>query len=289
MASPVPFPPEMTLADLDWNQLWKNARRQKSWTSKGAADWDQKAPSFAARNADSPFTSLFLARLPLSPDLTVLDMGCGPGTLAIPVAEKVRAVTAVDYSPGMLAALQQRIVDQKITNIRPLLGAWEDDWRQLGLEPHDLIIASRSLAVDDLAPALQKLNDYARKWVFIADRIAPTPFDPAAFAAIGRPFHSGPDYIYTINILYSMGIHPLVDILQLDGDTVFASRDAALQAYNWMIKDLNPIETAALRDYIESRIIQVDGERITIRRQHPSRWALISWEPQGKGGKSWEK
>lgn len=283
------FPSEITIADLDFNQLWQNARKQKTWTSKGAADWDRKAESFAARNAGSSYTALFLSRLPLTPDLTVLDMGSGPGTLALPIAGQVRLVTAVDYSAGMLDILNRKAKEDRITNIRTIQGAWEDDWHQISIEKHDLVIASRSLAVDNLAQALQKLNEYAGKFVFIADRIAPTPFDPAAFAAIGRKFDSGPDYIYTVNILYSLGIHPHIDILQLDSDTIFASRDAALQAYIWMIKDLNAVETVALLSYIESRIIHADGEQITIRREHPSRWAVIWWEPQGKKERVLEK
>ena len=274
----MPIPPETTLADLDWNLLWQNARKQKSWSSKGAADWDRKAASFATRNAGTSYVSLLLERLPLSPDRTILDMGAGPGTLAIPLAEKVRSVTAVDYSAGMLEVLTRQARAKKIQNIRTIQGAWEDDWQQLGIEKHDIAIASRSLAVDNLSLALRKLNDHAGEYAFIADRISPTPFDPAAFAAIGREFQSGPDYIYTVNILYTMGIYPSIDILKLDRDSVFADRDEALQAYGWMFKDLSATEEDALRRYLESRIISSEGNQITIRREHPPQWALIWWK-----------
>ncbi len=272
------IPPETTLADIDWNLLWQNARKQKSWSSKGAADWDKKAASFATRNAGTSYVSLLLERLPLGPDRTILDMGSGPGTLAIPLAGKVRSVTAVDYSAGMLEALTRQAQAKNIQNIRTIKGAWEDDWQQLGIEKYDIAIASRSLAVDNLALALQKLNDHAGEYVFIADRISPTPFDPAAFAAIGREFQSGPDYIYTVNILYSMGIHPCIDILKLDQDSVFTDREEAIQAYGWMFKDLSAKEEDALRRYLESRIISSEGNQITIRREHPPQWALIWWK-----------
>jgi SAM-dependent methyltransferase len=274
------MPPETTLADLDWNLLWQNARKQKSWSSKGAADWDNKAESFASRNAGSRYSSLLLDRLPLTTNLTVLDMGSGPGTLAIPLAAKVRSITAVDYSSRMLEVLRRKAQEENITNIRTIQGAWEDDWQQLGILPHDIVIASRSLAVDDLVLALQKLNDYTRGYVFIADRIAPTPFDPAAFAAVGRDFQSGPDYIYTINMLYGLGIHPCMEILELERDVVFPGMDEAMQAYGWMLKDLTAKEEEALRDYLATRIIHTAGSQITIRRQHPPRWALIWWKKE---------
>lgn len=276
----------MTLADIDWNQLWRNARRQKSWSGKGASDWDRKAPSFAARNAGSPYVSLLMERLPLAPDFTVLDMGCGPGTLAVPLAERVQAVTAVDYSAGMLDVLRGKVAEEHIENIHLIQGAWEDDWQKLGIGQHDIAIASRSLAVEDLAAALVKLNQAARKYVFISDRIAPTPFDPGAFAAVGREFQSGPDYIYTLNILYSMGIHPQVEVLSLGRDLEFTSVDEAVLTYSWMLRDLTAGEQDALRGYLLSRIIEDKGGKIVIRRQYPARWALIWWkkeESQGEG------
>lgn len=272
------LPPDTTLADIDWNLLWQNARKQKSWSSKGAADWDRKAVSFATRNTGSPYVSLLLSRLPLSSERTVLDMGSGPGTLALPLAGQVCSVTAVDYSAGMLEVLNGQAAEKNIQNIRTVQGAWEDDWQQLGIGKHDIAIASRSLAVDNLVPALQKLNDHAREYVFITDRISPTPFDPAAFAAIGREFQSGPDYIYTVNILYTMGIHPCIDILRLDRDIVFSDREEALQAYVWMFQDLSGVEKDALRRYVESRIVASEGKQITLRREHPPQWALIWWK-----------
>jgi SAM-dependent methyltransferase len=274
----MPIPPETTLADIDWNLLWQNARKQKSWSSKGPADWDRKADSFASRNASSPYVSLFLERLPLTPDLTVLDVGSGPGTLSIPLAGLVRSVTAVDYSAGMLDALSRKAEENDIRNIRTIQGAWEDDWQQLDVGVHDIAIASRSLAVADLSLALRKLNDHARDYVFIADRISPTPFDPAAFAAIGRQFQSGPDYIYTVNTLYAMGIHPCIDILKLDRDNLFRDIDEALDSYAWMFKDLSPREKEALTGYVKSIVISAEGGQVTLRREHPPQWALIWWK-----------
>ncbi|MBW6520103.1 MAG: class I SAM-dependent methyltransferase [Desulfoarculaceae bacterium] len=274
----MPIPSETTLADIDWNLLWQNARKQKSWSSKGPTDWDRRAESFASRNANSPYVTLLLERLPLTPDLTVLDMGSGPGTLSIPLAGLVRSVTAVDYSAGMLDALNRKVKEEDIENIRTIQGAWEDDWQQLDIGKHDIAIASRSLAVANLSLALEKLNAHAREYVFIADRISPTPFDPGAFAAIGRKFQSGPDYIYTVNTLYAMGIHPCVDILKLDRDYVFRDMEEALQSYVWMFKDLSAREREALTDYVSAKVIHVEGKQVTLRREHPPRWALIWWK-----------
>lgn len=268
----------LTYADLDWDILWQNSRGKKSWSSKGPAEWDKRASSFSSRNQSSPFVSLVLSRLPLNNDQTVLDIGAGPGTLSLPIARKVRSVTAVDYSAGMLAVLRDNAVRAGIDNIRTVQVSWEDDWSRLGIEQHDIAIASRSLAIADLKGALCKLNRYASDYVFIVDRISPTPFDPEAFQAIGRPFSPGPDYIYTLNMLYSMGIHPQVDILRLENTVNFNDLDEAFGSYSWMFKDLTEEEEALLRRYLADRATNRRDGQICIKRTNPPQWACIWWQ-----------
>ena len=267
----------LTYADLDWDILWKNSRNQKSWSSKGPEEWDKRASSFSSRNQPSPFVFLVMSRLPLNNDQTVLDIGAGPGTLSLPIASKVRSVTAIDYSAGMLAALRDNAMQAGIDNIRAVQVSWEDDWSLLGIEKHDIAIASRSLAVEDLKGALCKLNQYASDYVFIVDRISPTPFDPEAFQAIGRSFSPGPDYIYTLNMLYSMGIHPHVDILRFENTAIFNDLDEAFCSYSWMFKDLTQGEESLLRGYLADRATACLDGHICIERTNPPQWACIWW------------
>jgi SAM-dependent methyltransferase len=272
------IPKKPTYHDLDWMQLWQNAREQKSWSSKGAADWDKKAASFAVRNYHSPYVALFLSRLPLDKSYSVLDIGSGPGTLALPLAEQVNSVTAIDYSQEMLNILTSHAKEKKLVNIRPILGSWEDDWKDLGIEPHDIAIASRSMNVADLNMAINKLNEHATQYVFITDRIAPSPFDPAAFAAIGREFNCGPDYIYTINILYQLGIHPNVEVLELERDLCFKNMEEALDSYCWMFKEITPTERTLLEQYLQGRTLSSSPEKLVIQREFPPKWAMIWWK-----------
>lgn len=185
--------------DIDFNGLWQEARLQKSWSGKSRADWNTKARAFAKRTSHSEYADIFVDRMRPAPEWTVLDVGSGPGTLALPLARQVRKVTAMDYSSQMLAILKQQADNEKLFNIEAVEAAWDDNWQEIGIIPHDAVIASRSLTVDDLAAALVKMNQWARKAVFVTDRVGATPFDPEAFAAVGREFSPGPDYIYTVN------------------------------------------------------------------------------------------
>jgi hypothetical protein len=265
-------------ADIDWTSLRANALAKKGWQDKGPAEWDQKAKSFAGRNKSTAYVDLVLSHMPLEPSFTVLDIGSGPGTLAIPMAKKVQSVTAIDFSWGMLNTLEEITREEKIDNIQTVQCAWEDDWRKKGLKPHDVAVASRSMGVKDLKAALYKINRYGTRYVFLTDRIGSTPFDEGAFKAIGRPFFPGPDYIYTLNILYTMGIYPNVTTLKLEQINEYASLGEAINSYSWMFHDITPEENKALEKYLTGKIIQSENGRVTVRRDSPPQWALIWWE-----------
>lgn len=269
---------KLLYTDIDWNDLWCQAREKKSWHTKKASDWDKKASSFAERNIHSAYADLFLSKVPLDESMSVLDVGCGPGTLAIPLGEKACKVTCIDYSPKMLELVKQRAREKNVQTIQTIKCSWEDDWEKKSIKPHDITIASRSMSVSDLRGALRKLDNYAEKFVFITDRISPSPFEPEAFTAIGRNFNAGPDYIFTVNCLYSMDIHPSIRILQLKRDLTFTSIEEAYSAYRWMFHNLTEFEDKKLQEYILSQVIARDNHKITVRRKHPPRWALIWWQ-----------
>jgi FkbM family methyltransferase len=221
--------------------------------------------------------------LDIDQQTTVLDVGCGPGTLALPLARRVASVTAVDYAPGMLEQLTATADKEQLDNIRTVHCAWEDDWSDASITVHDVAIASRSLSIDDLATGIAKLDKHARKRVYLVERIAPTPFDPAAFSAVGRPFDSGPDYIYALNILYTMGIHPEVRQIEIAPENTYPDLGHALERYRWMIKNMTGEEEQRLSVFLASRIVSRTADTVTLGGLTPQRWALISWKPTNNG------
>jgi ubiquinone/menaquinone biosynthesis C-methylase UbiE len=75
---------------------------------------------------DNPFTesnraAVIIGYLGVEPGMKVLDFGCGPGRLTIPLAEKVGPqgeVVAIDIQPGMLSRTQEKAREAKLENIR---------------------------------------------------------------------------------------------------------------------------------------------------------------------------
>jgi len=269
-------------AELDWNRIWRETRQQRTCQSKGRQDWDRKAASFARRNRQSPYIDHLLTIINPAPTATVLDVGAGPGTLAIPLAGRVRRVTALDFSARMLEELTAGAAAAGVGNITTVRGAWEDDWAALGVLPHDVAVASRSLAVDDLAAALVKLNHFARQRVYLTDRVGAGPFDPEVFAAVGRPFQPGPDYIITLNLLYSLGIHARVDFIPAEYSASYASREEAVDSLLWMLEELQPGEAARFEAYLAERLSRQADGTWRVSRHHRPLWAVLWWEKEGE-------
>jgi len=75
---------------------------------------------------DNPFSktnraATIVERLHLQPGMAVLDVGCGPGRLAVPIAQQVGQhgyVVAMDIQPGMLRRAEEKARAANLTNIR---------------------------------------------------------------------------------------------------------------------------------------------------------------------------
>jgi SAM-dependent methyltransferase len=273
-------PTIQTYEDIDWSLLRRNAMARKGWKRKSPKEWDTKASSFSNRTKKNDYVDLFIRELPLHQSYTVLDIGSGPGTLALPIAPQVKKVTAIDFSSGMLEVLNQNAATEKINNIKTIQCAWEDDWQAKGVTHHDIAIASRSVGIENLELSLKKINAIAQKYVFISDRISATPFEAEAFYAIGRPFDPGPDYIYTLNLLYKIGIYPNVTVLRPNPVTLYSSIEEAFASYRWMFQDLSATEEQRLLEYVEKNIIKTSDNGISVQRNSPIQWALIWWQKQ---------
>jgi SAM-dependent methyltransferase len=81
--------------------------------------WNMVAPGYAAEivTTFSSFADDALALGCVRPGERVLDVATGPGTLAVPAARQGAWVTAIDFSPEMIAELQSRVRREGIQRI----------------------------------------------------------------------------------------------------------------------------------------------------------------------------
>jgi cyclopropane fatty-acyl-phospholipid synthase-like methyltransferase len=99
-----------TFLKIDWNQAWRDDCKARS-QGDNREFWNRRAPSFAKHRQEDgadDYVESFLRVMQPQPDWSVLDVGCGPGTLAIPLAKTVRRVTGLDFSSAMIEILRNR-------------------------------------------------------------------------------------------------------------------------------------------------------------------------------------
>ena len=118
---------------------------------------------------DNPFAqchraSNIVQRLALQPGMKVLDVGCGPGRLTIPLAQQIGSqgeVLAIDIQPGMLRRAQAKAEAAKLNNIRFLqIGVGEGKLERSQYDRALLVtvlgeIPDRQAALREIAEALK--------------------------------------------------------------------------------------------------------------------------------------
>ena len=178
-----------------------------------AAFWDRRAQHFRGGDEASPYVAGFVGHMRIRPGESVLDVGCGSGALALPLARDGHDVVALDFSQGMLDVLRRLASADGLRNVRTVQAGWDDDWRAAGVGVADVVIASRSLDVRDLRAALQKLDAFALRRVCItlpADGLLYPQL--LAHEAVGRPYKKRGDQDTAVNVLRQMGIEAEVSV-----------------------------------------------------------------------------
>lgn len=267
----------MDVGSIDWNAAWREVQGRRSFRTSDSKGWDRRAHSFARHASKSDYIGQFMRIMQPKPHWSVLDVGSAAGTLAVPLAGCVARITALEPSPVMRSLLEERCRREGITNIRIVNGRWEDDWEQLGIDVHDVAIASRSLFVEDPRGAIDKLCQYARQRVYISTIVGDGPFDRRLVEATGRSFHPGADYIYLVNLLYQMGILAHVAFTVHEEDRDYENIEEALEAMRWMVDPLTLGEEEMLRDFLFRTLAAREG-RWKLPYPRKVRWAVLWWE-----------
>jgi SAM-dependent methyltransferase len=269
----------MVLPDIDWNEVWREIQAEKHALRRDPKFWDKRAPEFSRRAATGGYVGRFMAIMDPQADWSVLDIGCAAGTLAVPLAPFVNRITAMDPSNAMLALLKKRCQKQGVTNIDIVKGRWEDDWDSLDIGVHDVVLASRSLVVEDLRGAILKLQRYAAKRVYIATLVDDGPYDRRIVEAVGRRFCPGADYIVVCNLLRQMGIYANVTFIVKKRVKTFSDTEEALNSMRWMVHEITAQEEAILKRYLADTLIR-EGDRLKMPNRRPVRWAVLWWEKE---------
>ena len=278
LAGPDPYP--------DWNEVWKQ-RQLLHESSKIAEDashnWNRKENAERyERNARSEYderVTMTLAALDVTPASRVLDIGAGPGTLALPLAPRVREVMAVEPGAGMVAILRRRAAEQGLTNVSCVEKVWEDVDLSADLAPpYDVVVASLSLTMHDIGTALRKMDAAASGSVHLF-WFADMPFWEKMYADLweplhGQPYHSGPKADCLFGVLYQMGIYADVTMLPLSKEYRFRDRQEMRSFFHARFGAATPAQRQTVDAYLGPLAQDRDGGVVVAGN---STFAHIRW------------
>jgi len=279
------------LTTTDWNDEWKRLQAAREHADS-AAVWNEKAKTFPVKHGSQDgYAGQFLQLAAIEPGESVLDMGCGTGVLATPLARDGHRVIACDFSQGMLDVMTADMQSLGVTSAETHLLSWSDDWdaHGIGEDCVDVALASRSIATYDLKEALMKLDRVARRRVCITLPASLSPkADDELLAAAGLPAPVGIDFRYAFNILASLGNRPEVSYITSSRLEVFPSYDAAretfckiaLSAMRGLAEDGQLDEVPSrLSAWLDDNLVE-DEQGVHLQRPREVKWAFLAWSPR---------
>jgi len=156
---------------MDPVQTWKSFQDQSLYYQAVKKDGEESCWQEIARDYDrivypgNQQDALISRLLPRLDGLdTVIEIGAGTGTLTLPLAKRLRKITAVEPSPAMAKMLSENLVRQRLENVTLARQRWEE----VELPPADAVIAGGCLyAFYEIDKVLLKMLATARSKVLI--------------------------------------------------------------------------------------------------------------------------
>ena len=271
----------------DWNEVWKKAMEQYLMSLGRSQEgyWDAtRAERFNRESQHNDWAKgrTIIREMSVLPTDNVLDIGAGPGSVAIPLAPYVAHITAVEPNIHMCALLEQNIRAYNVQSFSIVRKLWDDVVPGVDLSPpYDVVLASFSLGMLDLRAALRKMTDVSSREVYVfwfsgtggSDRDRQFVQEQI----LGRPYHPAPTADIVYNVLCDMEIFPDVVSRSLSKERIFPSmreaEDYFLDRYGLDRGSYGD----AVRRYLDTRLVSHEG-LLALRESHVR--TMLTW----KGG-----
>ncbi|MDD2836688.1 MAG: class I SAM-dependent methyltransferase [Methanothrix sp.] len=270
---------------------WRGLSQKRRDGPQSALFWDKRAEVFSRnikgdrreKRRAEVFELIKKTGLELN-GANVLDIGCGPGTLAVPLAEMGARVTALDISAQMLKRLENRSREEGLTSIKTILSSWCDiDIDAQGFRSRfDLVIASMTPGIngpetfDKMMQASRNVcyysNFVSRKWDISYYELYQMLFGEK-YGEGGYGFHL--PFMY----LYSMGCRPVIKISKNNwkSDETVDSMVETVSGFFGGRKDIDDEMRLRMRRYFEER-----AEGGNYHSETESITGMMVWEKNGR-------
>lgn len=258
---------------IDFGLLYELQKEASTYKRKSVQDWDEKAPNINQRIHQGSYNEILIDYINLENVSTLLDLGCGPGTFSLRFAPLLEQIYALDFSSKMLELLEKNAKEKSISNIKTFCLDLEEEWNEV--PKADIVLASRCLEVANLKQTLIKINSFAKKAVYLTFKDVGSFLSDEVLEVIGLEITPKPDYIYVVNILYSLGIKARVDFINPKDLCCQNKQDEEdyVKSIKWSLDGLNELQEKKLKKYYQE--CKATNKAPAFRN---NAWALISWE-----------
>jgi SAM-dependent methyltransferase len=267
---------------IDWNEAWKKPEGDESkipgTPSNCGRRWNDpnrcKRFNDAVKENNWAASAQRIQAMDIVPSSRILDVGAGPGTLAIPLAGIAAHITAVEPSKGMLDCLFENIRESGIRNIMVVPKKWEEvDIRNDLNPPYDIVFASYSLGFSDLREALMKMDAVSSKYVYIfwfADMRSPWQRNYSEIweklFGVPAPSATKPNIIF--NLLQQMGIYANVEVTKEESVHTYGDFEEAVADQKEGLNLTTPLQDRILREFLNTRLKREDGSWVHRETSH---------------------
>ncbi len=266
---------------------WEALRRQRFAMLRDPktpnVDWNAMAEMYdGMAKLEKGFTQKQVDAMGITENDTVVDIGCGPGRLTVPMAHKAKSVTCVDAYEKMLERCVRNAKNAGLENVKPLSQNWLDEDAVDKIGKHDIAVASRSVGMFDII----KLNQLATKYVFVmsfanAPSLREIQLDFLEGITDIPPFQSRPDdrlfdYNLTFNMVYDMGANPSVVVLDDGFEAYYTSREEAYEALRF-VGEILPKHEERYRANVDRYLDILEDGRVHLLRQ--TKTYVMWWKP----------
>lgn len=263
----------------DWGALWRElASGDLMASTEGEAQmierWRRVARQLDSgeRHDPDPLLDFILDRL--RPEMTVLDIGAGIGRLTLPIAGKVRQITAVEPLSGMRKVLLERVSSRGLSNVT----AADAPWMEAKVPPHDVTIAAHATyTTPDLLSYVRKMDACSRRTCYLTFRIPPHDGVIGELSErIRGQWHDSPNFIIGYNLLLSAGYYPNV-LMEPTPSRYWTdpSLDHAVARAKRHLHLMDTIHDGTVREILSRRLTLADG---AYHWPDGMRSALVWWD-----------
>lgn len=215
-------------------QNWKNEMNVS--LSESIRAWDSVAEDYIYDQTISFEKNEFLRylqkKIVFTEDMEILDVGCGAGAYSLAIADKVRRVVGVDFSPKMIELARDSAAERSILNSEFL----ERDWYACSTEEFrgkfDLVFAHTTPAIADYTSFI-KMLEASRKYCVLCKPVRRTDavFDQLRKLAGQETSNNDDSAAYIFDTIWGYGFNPEVSYQK----TVWRSKKTIQEAREWYL------------------------------------------------------